>query len=595
MNQYSYMLLILVCFFTKNTLAQDCPEKDFKKQLENTLQIMKDKVTSHEADYSLLLADSLLAVLEKKSMTTCDIYFWIEYHRGEALEINKEYKKAILLYHNLLQKTQKEIKIELEAESYISLARTYELIGRKQECLENLQKARKIIEKQSLNAVFSHFAVRYSSYHRLFDNKDSARIYADIAIQYGEKYNVERSVVDGHLLSGLLSKNDSLSIYHYEKATQLFLKQKIFLGAIMQKLNVIKLYIKNNKLKEANYQLDSLQMPIALITNEWQRKEMYSYSYKLKENIFRLQKNIDSAYFYLVKRHQLDSILMTTNQQKEINQLQIQFAVQKEQQKLQQEQKINNYFKIAFSVLIVIFIALIILFFYTKRQKNIITIQKNSISNKNEELNTSLQQQMLLLSEVHHRVKNNLQLVMSILALKASKTSNIDIKNQLFEVEKKINTIALIHQQLYQDENFEKINVKEYFLQLVHYFQTLQNEEEGFLIDIQIQDLLINIDTILPLGIITTELITNSVKYGRIVGIKLSLYLSIIQKENHYLLTYKDNGKGSFTNSLEYKTDGLGKLLIGSMTKQLGAESNSFNDKGANFTLLFKEKYTSQI
>ncbi len=595
MNKYTYLLLFLVCFFTKNTLAQDCPEKDFKKQLENTLQIMKDKVTSHEADYSLLLADSLLAVLEKKSMTTCDIYFWIEYHKGEALEINKEYKQAILLYHNLLQKTQKEIKIELEAESYISLARTYELIGRKQECLENLQKARKIIEKQSLNAVFSHFAVRYSSYHRLFDNKDSARIYADIAIQYGEKYNVERSVVDGHLLLGLLSKNDSLSIYHYEKATQLFLKQKIFLGAIMQKLNVIKLYIKNNKLKEANYQLDSLQIPIALINNEWQQKEMYSYSYKLKENIFRLQKNIDSAYLYLGKRHQLDSILMTTNQQKEINQLQIQFAVQKEQQKLQQEQKINNYFKIAFSVLIVVFITFVILFIYTKRQKNVITIQKNSISDKNEELNTSLQQQMLLLSEVHHRVKNNLQLVMSILALKASKTSNIDIKNQLFEVEKKINTIALIHQQLYQEENFEKINAKEYFVQLVHYFQTLQNEEQFFLIDIQIEDLLINIDTILPLGIITTELITNSLKYGRIADTKLSLYLSIIQKENHYLLTYKDNGKGNFTNSLEYKTDGLGKLLVESMTKQLGAKSNSFNDKGSNFTLLFKEKYTSQI
>ena len=203
---------------------------------------------------------------------------------------------------------------------------------------------------------------------------------------------------------------------------------------------------------------------------------------------------------------------------------------------------------------------------------------------RTQELNNELKQNELLLKELHHRVKNNMQFITSLYALKLNDKGDEHIQEKLHDVERKIHAMSIVHQMLYNQKNLITIDAKEYFEKV------LQNIKDSFEIENITCELDINsfLDTeeAIYCGLIVNELVTNAVKHafdskGGIIKISLN------SVDNGTLLEVSDNGKGKSANTKA----SFGEMMVESLaTDQLEGKLQVVVDKGTHISLWFKNK-----
>jgi len=216
--------------------------------------------------------------------------------------------------------------------------------------------------------------------------------------------------------------------------------------------------------------------------------------------------------------------------------------------------------------------------------KNREEIIKNEVIQKTEQLNRAVKKQTLLLKEVHHRVKNNLQIILSMVRLQSDKISDASIKEKFLNLENRINAIAKTYSMLIVDENLDAIDMEEYIESL------LLDIEDSMLSDKDIK-LESNIKASLPLGkavyigIIINELVTNAYKYA-FVNTKGEIFVYLYQKDKDYLLVVADNGKG-FTYNKEHHSLGL-KLIQTLVLEQLKGEIEMETKIFSKYIIKFK-------
>ncbi|MDF2448314.1 MAG: domain S-box [Bacteroidota bacterium] len=222
----------------------------------------------------------------------------------------------------------------------------------------------------------------------------------------------------------------------------------------------------------------------------------------------------------------------------------------------------------------------------TKAQKQLLEIKNKRIATRNEIINQSLSEKDLLIKEVHHRVKNNLQIISSLLKLQAGKTANEEIKSSLAEAQDRINSMALLHQLLYRNNQMSSILFNEYLTNLITQISA------SFSKDVQIEYKLIplelDLDTAIPLGLITNELISNAFKHAfngkrGIIIVELTAY-----RKNTYQLKIADNGPGLPADFDLASVDSLGLDIVCILSEQINAELKIYNSNGANFEIIFK-------
>lgn len=197
-------------------------------------------------------------------------------------------------------------------------------------------------------------------------------------------------------------------------------------------------------------------------------------------------------------------------------------------------------------------------------------------------LKESIKEKELLLREIHHRVKNNLQIISSLLGMQERKTSDQKFKNVLSSSRERIKSIALLHEQLYHSTDLASVKIKDYIKNLVT--KTLQAYPTHIQIETDIEDTSLNIETSLPIGLIINELLTNTIKHANAKNVEIRL-----KKTNENLkLHYKDDGKGLKKDEIQ-KSEGLGWQLIKSLISQLGGKLTIKNKKGLDLMITFKE------
>lgn len=207
------------------------------------------------------------------------------------------------------------------------------------------------------------------------------------------------------------------------------------------------------------------------------------------------------------------------------------------------------------------------------------------------ELEDALKLNTVLVKEIHHRVKNNLQMVSALLNLQSKKLKNEDAIKALKEGQNRIESVAIIHQNLYQNigESVDgKIIFKEYLENLTaHLCEIFKNEQKNISIEIDVPEgLLLDLNTSIPLGLIINEFLTNSFKHAFNSTKSGLIHVSLKQTEDEkYTLTYKDNGSGM--SKLKNKNS-FGLSLIDMLTIQLGGKLNLALEKGVSYTLIFK-------
>jgi PAS domain S-box-containing protein len=207
------------------------------------------------------------------------------------------------------------------------------------------------------------------------------------------------------------------------------------------------------------------------------------------------------------------------------------------------------------------------------------------------QIKNSLKEKEVLLKEVHHRVKNNLQVITSILNLQSSNIKDKRILDFLTESQNRIKSMAFIHESLYQTKDFSRINFAEYLQNLsknlVHSYN-LSNKYIG--LKLNIEELYLNLDLAIPCGLIINELVSNSLKYAFPKGSKGHVGIKLKKTGNKISLSVKDTGKG-FPKNLDFKnTESLGLQLVTTLTDQIQGEISMKSSplKGTEFLIKFK-------
>ncbi len=208
----------------------------------------------------------------------------------------------------------------------------------------------------------------------------------------------------------------------------------------------------------------------------------------------------------------------------------------------------------------------------------------------NQELISKNKQNDILLKEVHHRVKNNLQIITGLLSLQSCSIEDIKLKSIFRDSHMRINSIALAHEMFYQTESLSKINYQNYIHDLACTLSSTFNQNKEISIKVDCSGIFFNIETAVPLGLLINEILTNSFKYGfnsknGEVSIKIKKHLDT----NDFTLKIGDNGI-DLTEENASKKNSLGLKLIKKLSKQLSAKFlTDKNKKGTNYVLKFKE------
>jgi two-component sensor histidine kinase len=194
-------------------------------------------------------------------------------------------------------------------------------------------------------------------------------------------------------------------------------------------------------------------------------------------------------------------------------------------------------------------------------------------------LKLALEEKEILLKEVHHRVKNNLQVISSILSLQSSTTSDANSIELLAESRRRIRAMALIHEKLYTTRNFSGIDFGEYLVQLAHdlvnsYSMDLKHKPT---LEISCDALELKLDQAIPLGLILNELITNAIKYGKSLEEISKITIEMMVTNNQVILSIRDNGTGFNLNQPIEFNQTLGIQLIRTLTEQLDGQVSFSN------------------
>lgn len=207
----------------------------------------------------------------------------------------------------------------------------------------------------------------------------------------------------------------------------------------------------------------------------------------------------------------------------------------------------------------------------------------------------SLREKEVLLQEVHHRVKNNLQIVTSLLRLQSSYSDSKDVETALNESTERLMAMSLVHEQLYLSKNFADIDFSEYAAGLVSSIRVAFGlSEEVFLWAVEAEGIRLGLDTAVPLGLILNELLTNSVKYALPSRSPLSVRSILERRGDSLQFRFEDDGPGLPAGLDPDKDGGLGLTLIRALSQQLrGSPRFRSGDGGLVFELETKPRFPS--
>lgn len=209
-------------------------------------------------------------------------------------------------------------------------------------------------------------------------------------------------------------------------------------------------------------------------------------------------------------------------------------------------------------------------------------------------LAASLQEKEVLLREIYHRVKNNLQVVSSLINLQSLQVTDKAAQEVFKQMRTRVNIMALVHEKLYRSTNLAKIDFSEYLTSLTHeLFRAYLDYTQEVQLTLKVEPIWLGLDTAIPCGLILHELIANSLKHafpaGRTVPAPALTVSLQIAGRDHYNLTVRDNGVG-FTTDMDWRNAGsLGLQLITSLTEQIGGTVEIENNHGTAVTINFSE------
>ncbi|HOO83608.1 MAG TPA: histidine kinase dimerization/phosphoacceptor domain -containing protein [Prolixibacteraceae bacterium] len=313
------------------------------------------------------------------------------------------------------------------------------------------------------------------------------------------------------------------------------------------------------------------------------KEQIRDFSHDLSK-IYESQQKYASALKYYKQYKMYDDSIKNVETVRQMEQQQSQFELSKKEEQISILNKVNKLQRnLAFVLLlaIVIFVVMVSVLFRAYRNikaSNLIISQQKQLVEKREI------EKALLLKELNHRVKNNLQMVSSLLNLHARQLKDHPAAEALMAGRYRVEALTLIHQKLYRDDVDTKIDIQNYIEDLSK--NLVLNFGPEFTLDLKLEPLILKIDKAIPLGLVMNELITNSLKYGGSDNPAPELKIRIENiNEEEVLITVSDNGKGLPPDFNLMQSKSFGLKLVNSLVKQLSGEISYRTENGTCWTL----------
>lgn len=414
---------------------------------------------------------------------------------------------------------------------------------------------------------------------------DSALLFAEMVIQQAGKMNFQNIVVSAQLSRiAVLIRLQRLQ----EASFAINRMNPKFTGKndlhLQTKFQVIKgnLHLAENLEQKAMRHYDTA----LTIASTWAFPEMLAMIYKNIGDSYYEQKRFGEAYLWNEKYTQQLKNFYSADKGIYIKTVEDMFnAVRSKDEikylsnenKLNQE-KLNNEknLRLVLTAGLVLLIGLgSVIFMQYHRQRN-----KNSIIEKqSEELQT-------LMKEIHHRVKNNLQIISSLLDLQSLTIKDTQAAEAVKEGRNRVQSMALLHQNLYTDGNIRGVPIESYIHTLAqNLFDSYNIRPEKIKLITDIESLNLDIDTVIPIGLILNELISNSLKYAFKNRESGEIFVQLKMQDDTLMLKVKDNGNGFPPENFPVSVQSFGMKMIRAFSQKLKAKLEIYNDGGACVTM----------
>ena len=210
-----------------------------------------------------------------------------------------------------------------------------------------------------------------------------------------------------------------------------------------------------------------------------------------------------------------------------------------------------------------------------------------------EQLKESVKEKETLLRELHHRVKNNMQIIISLINMQINESDDELMKDKLRDIQQRVWTMAIIHENLYVSKNLSKINFGEYLQKLANNIASTYSNSNTVDLKVNVSEIFLDLDTAIPCGLIVNEILSNSFKHAfpkEWKGKNGEVYVRLEVKGSKYLLAIGDNGIGLKDHDNNTERNTLGLVLIEILVKQLKGNIKLFSKKGTHYEMELDNK-----
>ena len=516
------------------------------------------------------------------------------YYNGLALAYehasrDTEALKYILMADSVFQTGGKDSYV-LETKSQVG--RIYGKLGDKKHAIEMLEEVVQIYNSGNESILIQSVYNNLTLFYMDLEDYKNARKYVVLSQNHGYQ--------DGDIIQKGFDHYYMASVDQAEKkykvATNEYLKALNYfkLSGILELINGVTLgYMECAVLANAIEPQFLVEVDkLIVFFRESGDTEALSSSHKLRADILRSVNRFDEAYRELELSDSINLVHVRNINSAETAELKTKYETDLhkresvKQSKIAQQNKRESRRKTTLLLLIggaSILLFLILLFlviFYKRLQKSkvLLSEQKRSIEKSEKEKST-------LLKELHHRVKNNLQIVSSLLNLQKENVKDEAAKGAFTEGQNRVEAMAMIHRYLYSSDELTDIELGKYFTQLVNSIAySYGYDKNSISIDFDITSATIDVDTAIPLGLVANELVSNVFKHAVKDIDHPTLYIGLHSNEE-LVLQINDNGKGITNGFDDNKSTSFGLSLIKSLAKQMRATLEYTYDNGSNIRL----------
>tara|TARA_R110000796_G_scaffold159169_1_gene275749 strand:+ start:1024 stop:2961 length:1938 start_codon:yes stop_codon:yes gene_type:complete len=478
---------------------------------------------------------------------------------------------------------------------YNNMASVYDRLEQYDQAIVYHHKSLKLkLQAEDTNGVMTSYQNLGAAFTKL-DNEDSALNYSRKAFKIAEQ--LDNKNVMAATLSNIGTFYTREAHFSYDSASIYLNKSLAIAREVDDKDGMARSY---SNLSTINLTVKNYQKSLDLALKALPLFESLGYKNDISETVndialsFEKLGRYPEAYAYLRRHKNLDDSLYTEETTRAISEMQTKYETEKKDQdlalqsaqltekqlELEQQHLLRNG-AIAGAVLLGI-VAFLIYRIKTKSNKE--------ITSKNELLSKSLSEREALLKEIHHRVKNNLQIIASLLYLQSDESENQDVRRLLEEGQGRVRSMALIHQKLYENDDLKHIPFDDYLKELIGEIKlSFGDMAKNIELEVEAKDVFFDVDTAVPLGLIINELSTNAFKYAYAKRVGGGVFKVVLKKEGgEYRMTVSDNGHGIPDEVLNAtQSSSLGLKLTRMLSDQLEGEYNFDNSNGTTFDLKF--------